>query len=375
MHHEEFGDRLLGVMGGYLLYSGLVDRARTRSRSSRSSPAAASARSAARSSPSPSTSTSTANPTRTGVTSSASMTAASRRFARCGSGADDSHGVGAAGALALRRGHDRDEIAGVHDAGVARGARARRRAGRRRSSASDRERAHAPHEAEAAERVGLVGAADDRDRRPERGDAARGRAALRRAHDRGDAEIFGGLHRGVRDGPRDPVVVVRGGRARGRRCARSASPRRLPRPRPSCARCRWGRAPTAVSSESMSASVPSITALATSFTSARVGSGERVIDSSICVAVITGLPGHVAEADDLLLDQRHPARRDLDPEVAAGDHHRVGDRDDAGEVIERDRGLDLRDEVRLRRRASAGGRAPPRRLRDGARTRARRSRP
>jgi hypothetical protein len=26
IHHEEFGDRLLGVMGGYLLYAGLVDR-------------------------------------------------------------------------------------------------------------------------------------------------------------------------------------------------------------------------------------------------------------------------------------------------------------------------------------------------------------
>jgi hypothetical protein len=25
MHHEEFGDRLLGVLAGYLLYSGLVD--------------------------------------------------------------------------------------------------------------------------------------------------------------------------------------------------------------------------------------------------------------------------------------------------------------------------------------------------------------
>jgi hypothetical protein len=36
--------------------------------------------------------------------------------------------------------------------------------------------------------------------------------------------------------------------------------------------------------------VPSSTALATSFTSARVGKGERVIDSSIWVAVITGLP-------------------------------------------------------------------------------------
>ena len=40
----------------------------------------------------------------------------------------------------------------------------------------------------------------------------------------------------------------------------------------------------------MSASVPSITAFATSFTSARVGNGDRVIDSSIWVAVITGLP-------------------------------------------------------------------------------------
>ena len=26
VHHEEFGDRLLGVMGGYLLYAGLVDQ-------------------------------------------------------------------------------------------------------------------------------------------------------------------------------------------------------------------------------------------------------------------------------------------------------------------------------------------------------------
>jgi hypothetical protein len=48
--------------------------------------------------------------------------------------------------------------------------------------------------------------------------------------------------------------------------------------------------PTAVSSDSISASVPSSTAFATSFTSARVGSGARVIDSSICVAVITGFP-------------------------------------------------------------------------------------
>ena len=48
--------------------------------------------------------------------------------------------------------------------------------------------------------------------------------------------------------------------------------------------------PIAVSPDSISALVPSNTALAMSLTSARVGVGARTIDSSICVAVITGLP-------------------------------------------------------------------------------------
>ena len=43
----------------------------------------------------------------------------------------------------------------------------------------------------------------------------------------------------------------------------------------------------AVSAESITASVPSITAFATSLTSARVGIGLWIIDSIICVAVIT----------------------------------------------------------------------------------------
>ncbi len=51
-----------------------------------------------------------------------------------------------------------------------------------------------------------------------------------------------------------------------------------------------GSSPIAVSPDSMTASVPSNTALATSLTSARVGSGAWIIDSSICVAVTTGLP-------------------------------------------------------------------------------------
>ena len=50
-----------------------------------------------------------------------------------------------------------------------------------------------------------------------------------------------------------------------------------------------GYLPMAVSAESMTASVPSKMALATSLASARVGRGFSIIDSSIWVAVITGL--------------------------------------------------------------------------------------
>ena len=51
-----------------------------------------------------------------------------------------------------------------------------------------------------------------------------------------------------------------------------------------------GYLPEAVSPESMTQLVPSKTALATSLTSARVGRGLRIMESSICVAVMTGLP-------------------------------------------------------------------------------------
>ena len=49
----------------------------------------------------------------------------------------------------------------------------------------------------------------------------------------------------------------------------------------------------AVSPESITQSAPSSTALATSLTSARVGRGLDVIDSSICVAQMTGLPARL----------------------------------------------------------------------------------
>mmetsp|Transcript_10158 Transcript_10158/g.20220 ORF Transcript_10158/g.20220 Transcript_10158/m.20220 type:complete len:207 (-) Transcript_10158:872-1492(-) len=53
--------------------------------------------------------------------------------------------------------------------------------------------------------------------------------------------------------------------------------------------------PFAVSPLSMTASAPSRTALVTSETSALVGLGADVIDSSICVATITGLPAKLHE--------------------------------------------------------------------------------
>ena len=57
-----------------------------------------------------------------------------------------------------------------------------------------------------------------------------------------------------------------------------------------------GYFPDAVSAESITASEPSKIALATSEASARVGRGFSVIDSSICVAVITGRRNSLARA-------------------------------------------------------------------------------
>ena len=50
-----------------------------------------------------------------------------------------------------------------------------------------------------------------------------------------------------------------------------------------------GYLPVAVSADSITASVPSSTALATSEISARVGTGASIIDSIICVAVMATL--------------------------------------------------------------------------------------
>jgi hypothetical protein len=52
--------------------------------------------------------------------------------------------------------------------------------------------------------------------------------------------------------------------------------------------------------------------------------------------------------DDPLLDERYGRRTDLDAEVSAGDHHRVGGADDLVQFRERLRLLDLRDDERRR---------------------------
>ena len=54
-----------------------------------------------------------------------------------------------------------------------------------------------------------------------------------------------------------------------------------------------GNAPTDVSALSITASAPSSTALATSLTSARVGTECSIIDSIICVATMTGRPSNM----------------------------------------------------------------------------------
>ena len=60
-----------------------------------------------------------------------------------------------------------------------------------------------------------------------------------------------------------------------------------------------GNLPIAVSLLSMTASVPSKMALATSVTSARVGDGFSTMELSICVAVMTGLPMRLHRAMSL----------------------------------------------------------------------------
>ncbi len=89
-----------------------------------------------------------------------------------------------------------------------------------------------------------------------------------------------------------------------------------------------GYLPAAVSALSITASVPSSTALATSLTSARVGTGLMIIDSIIWVAVITTLSMLARHADHALLQRRHGGVADLHRQVAARDHDAVAGLED-----------------------------------------------
>ena len=70
--------------------------------------------------------------------------------------------------------------------------------------------------------------------------------------------------------------------------------------------------------------MPSKIALATSVTSARVGRRAVTIEASIWVAVIAGFERWPAARIRSFLDDRDLGQRQLDPEVAAGDHDPAG---------------------------------------------------
>jgi hypothetical protein len=84
-----------------------------------------------------------------------------------------------------------------------------------------------------------------------------------------------------------------------------------------------GYLPIADSPDSMMQSVPSRMALATSVASARVGRRLTVMDSSIWVAVITGLPTRLAVAINCFCTTAISSIGHFDAQVAAGDHDPV----------------------------------------------------
>src|ERR1700704_6493056 len=91
-----------------------------------------------------------------------------------------------------------------------------------------------------------------------------------------------------------------------------------------------GYCPAADSADNMMASAPSKIAIETSDTSARVGTGLVIMDSSIWVATTTGLPARRP------LLGRHPAA-----EAAARPHRHMGEGQDRPEPVHSLRLLNL----------------------------------
>ena len=181
----------------------------------------------------------------------------------------------------------------------------------------------APHQPAAADRLAARGEGVDRHRRAVGGDQAGRAARQRRADERREAEL---VRRAARP-CRRPCRRGRGGRggrgarstpgrARSAPCARRSRPASRPRRRGSGRRRSPGRASRRRCRRGSR----------WRRRSPRRGSGAScaTIESSICVAVITGCPSAPAQPDDLLLDDRHLLDAHLDAEVAARDHHAVG---------------------------------------------------
>ena len=188
---------------------------------------------------------------------------------------------------------------------------------------------------------------------------------------------MGGLPRGVRHGERDAVRhVVRprpllGPEALRPTAGSSPRTRRAPRCGPSSRTTSTGSWPIAVSPDSMTASVPSNTALATSLTSARVGAGASIIVSSICVAVMTGVPTLTQWRMICFCRCGTSSSGQSMPRSPRATITRVGDLGDRRQLAERRGGLDLGDDAAPGRRRPRAAR--PRRRR-GARTTAPRTR-
>ena len=105
-----------------------------------------------------------------------------------------------------------------------------------------------------------------------------------------------------------------------------------------------GYSPTAVSWESITASVPSRIALATSATSARVGREEDDHRVEHLRGGDRGAGERAGQRDHLLLHDRHLLDAQLDAEVAARDHHAVGGAHDLLRALHGLRLLDLGDQ-------------------------------
>ena len=208
----------------------------------------------------------------------------------------------------------------------------------------DPPRRHPPLERHVLERVLVVAEAEDRPARAESRDDRRRSARVRRHDDRARAERLGEVARRVRHRLADRRLLS------GLRQLVPVAEARLDRPRdPVHVRDRLDRvlAHRRLAGEHqrrrpVEHGVRDV---------ARLGARRlRLVDHRL-EHLRRGdhrLPAVERALDDPLLQERHRRRADLDAEVAARDHDRVGLLEDLVERVDRLRLLDLRDHVRVR---------------------------